>query len=75
MNILTAFIAKVLSAGFRFHRLIDVYQSLKAGDVIPTHEVVFGHVRGRALEVALQGEEVRGEGQNNDEGTAKKVPS
>jgi undecaprenyl phosphate-alpha-L-ara4FN deformylase len=54
---LDGFLEKALSAGFRFHRLIDICNVLGATAPIPTHEIVFGQVRGRAGEVALQGPE------------------
>lgn len=52
---LDIFIAKALSAGFVFHRLIDVCDMLSKDHEMPRHEIVFGRVRGRAGEVTLQG--------------------
>jgi undecaprenyl phosphate-alpha-L-ara4FN deformylase len=51
---LEAFIQRALALGFRFERLIDVARRLEPGK-LPTCELVYGQVRGRAGEVTLQG--------------------
>lgn len=58
-DLLDTFITRVSAAGFRFRRLIDICEMLEASTDLPTHEVVFGQVRGRAGEVTLQGQERR----------------
>lgn len=57
-NCLDRFLAKALSAGFRFRRLSDIRDALDAASSLPTHEIVFGQIRGRAGEVSLQGDEI-----------------
>ena len=57
-NCLDRFLAKALSAGFHFHRLSDIREALDAASSLPTHEIVFGQIRGRAGEVTLQGHEI-----------------
>jgi peptidoglycan/xylan/chitin deacetylase (PgdA/CDA1 family) len=55
---LDMFITKALSAGFSFHSLMNVCDTLKEGNEMPRHQIVFGQVRGRAGEVTLQGSEL-----------------
>lgn len=72
-GLLDTFIREALSAGFRFLRLIDVRHALGVAGDLPAQDVLFGQVRGRAGEVALQGLEGQAETQEQDEGT--EVPS
>ena len=57
-NCLDRFLAKSLSTGFHFHRLEDVCALLEGASRLPTHEIVFGQIRGRAGEVTLQGQKI-----------------
>jgi undecaprenyl phosphate-alpha-L-ara4FN deformylase len=54
-GVLHSFVEQAQGLGFRFERLIDAARSMKADD-LPSCEIVFGSVRGRAGEVTLQAE-------------------
>jgi undecaprenyl phosphate-alpha-L-ara4FN deformylase len=51
---LDAFITGALDASYRFERLIDSASALRESGPIPTCDIAYGLVRGRAGEVALQ---------------------
>ncbi len=51
---LEAFINRALDAGYRFERLIDIASALRETGTIPTGDITYGLVRGRAGEVAIQ---------------------
>lgn len=57
-NCLDMFLARALSAGFTFSRMVDVCDVMGAMADIPAHEIQFGLVNGRAGEVSLQGPEL-----------------
>ena len=51
---LGGFITGALNAGYRVQRLIDIASALREPSAIPTCDITYGLVRGRAGEVALQ---------------------
>jgi len=55
VGFLEAFIRKTLDHGFSFRRLIDIAENFRGKSDTPSYEVTYGHVEGRAGEVAVQG--------------------
>jgi peptidoglycan/xylan/chitin deacetylase (PgdA/CDA1 family) len=51
---LDGFIRGALEADYRFERLIDIASALRGSGNVPTCDITYGLVRGRAGEVALQ---------------------
>jgi undecaprenyl phosphate-alpha-L-ara4FN deformylase len=52
---LASFIEESLKEGYTFQRLADIAKTIVASDKIPTHDLVYGSIRGRAGEVTLEG--------------------
>ena len=59
---LESFILKAKALGYRYERLIDIAGLVEGPGPLPVHEIGFGFVNGRAGEVALQNDRVKGPG-------------
>ena len=51
---LEGFIKGAFDMGYRFERLIDIASALRESGTVPTGDITYGLVRGRAGEVAIQ---------------------